>query len=98
MLRDVSGPFECGSATHQKTCLPATTVAVEACPSLPFIAYFRHGTFELYVGTPLMLVQTTVYGTYPQAHGAVGFAVEGPGAAGVKIAGLQAWKMNLKAM
>ena len=32
--------------------------------SHPFLLFARHGTFELYVGEPLMLVQTMTYGDY----------------------------------
>ena len=78
------------------TLLQATTVSAEAGNSaLPFLLYVRHGTLELYVGAPrLMLVQTTRYGTYPQAAGQVGFAVQG-GSAALQVSGLRAWKMNL---
>ena len=91
VLRDVSGPFACGAA---KTCLPATTVTAKPGP-LPFLLYVRHGTLELYVGTPLMLVQTTRYGKYPQARGRVGFAVEAAPGVELKVSELKAWKMNL---
>ena len=72
---------------------------------LPFLLYLRHGTLELYVQSQeqgreeLMLVQTTSYGKYPQARGAVGFAVQGAGGgAELKVSGMQAWAMNLKRM
>eukprot|EP00935_MAST-01C_sp_MAST-1C-sp1_P002520 g2520.t1 len=93
-LRDVSGPFGCGP--NGKLCLPATTVTVKAGAELPFLLYARHGTLELYAGSPPMLVQTTVYGKYPQARGAVGFAVGG-GSSGaqLEISGIEAWALNL---
>ena len=91
-LRDVSGPFPCGP---RQTCLPATTVS--ASPgSLPFLLYCRHGTMELYVGDALLLVQTTVYGKYPQALADVGFAIEGTAEAKMEISDLKAWSLNLE--
>ena len=88
-LRDVSGAFECGKA---QVCLPATTTAV-AEGSHPFLFYARHGTFELYVGEPLMLVQTMTYGTYPVTKGQLGVAAAGGGS--VVFDGLEAWKLSL---
>jgi hypothetical protein len=103
-LLDTSGPFECGTQGKPKTCGVATTVSVKP-GRLPFLLYLRHGTLELYVQSQeqgseeLMLVQTTSYGKYPQARGAVGFVVQGvEGGAELNVNGLQAWAMNLKRM
>ena len=93
VLRDISGPFACGKS---KTCLPATFVSASSgVGELPFLLYLRHGTLELYAGSPLMLVQTSVYGDYPQASGSVGFAIEGERGVQLKVAKLKAWQMNL---
>ena len=53
----------------------------------------RHGTFELYVGEPLMLVQTMTYGQYPVAKGKVGLAAINDTAARFEM--VKAWKMSL---
>jgi len=55
--------------------------------------YLRHGTFELYVGVPLMLVQTMTYGTYPVASGKVGLATINDTAA--RFESVKAWEMSL---
>ena len=55
-VRDTTGAFECGDKKNV-TCLPATATGVSP-GAHPFLLFARHGTFELYLGEPLMLVQT----------------------------------------
>ena len=50
---------------------------------------------ELYAGEGMMLVQTTVYGQYPQARGDIGFAVEAGEGVEVLVSDLKAWSLNL---
>jgi hypothetical protein len=58
----------------------------------PFLLFARHGIFELYVGSPLLLVQTSTYGVYPVARAALGLAIKnGSG----HIADAQAWQLSL---
>jgi hypothetical protein len=71
LIRDTTGPFECG-ARSSLTCLPATTTGVPPGSVAPFLMFARHGIFELYVGSPLLLVQTSTYGVYPVARAALG--------------------------
>ena len=92
-VRDTTAAFECG-AKKNVTCLPATTTGVSA-GAHPFMLFARHGTFELYVGEPLMLVQTMTYGTYPVAKARLGLAVQGDGG---RVGGLKAWGMSLTAL
>lgn len=94
-LKDLSGPFECGTAAEKTTCLPATSVTVAPGQQFPFLLYCRHGTLELYAGEPLMLVQTSVYGIYPQARGRVGLAFEAAMGTTLKASSLEAWKLDL---
>eukprot|EP01052_Picozoa_sp_SAG31_P036897 SAG31_NODE_4671_length_3046_cov_1.695623_2_plen_593_part_00 len=90
-IRDTTGPFECG-ARSSLTCLPATTTGVAPGGVVPFLMFARHGIFELYVGSPLLLVQTSTYGVYPVARAAMGLGVKnGSG----YIADAKAWQMSL---
>ena len=45
--------------------------------------------------TDLLLVQTSRYGTYPQAAASVGFAVSGPAGSRLELDSLEAWEMSL---
>ena len=58
----------------------------------------RHGTFELYVGTPLLLVQTMTYGTYPVAAAKLGVAAmtNAEADAPASFEELAAWEMSLE--
>ena len=91
LLRDVTGPFECGAGKQTKTCMPATTTGV-ASGAHDFLLFARHGTAELYVGSPLMLVQTMTYGVYPVSAARLGVAVNGTGG---HVEGMRAWAMSL---
>ena len=92
-LRDVTSAFPCGASDAAPVvCLPATKTGVQQGRH-PFLFYARHGTFELYVGDPLMLVQTMTYGTYPVARAKVGFAAAGPSALGFEQ--VRVWTMNV---
>ena len=68
--------------------------AVATAAPLDFVALFRHGTFELYLGAPLLLVQTSTYGTYPVTAAKVGFAGNGTSATAI-WQDLKAWHMSL---
>jgi hypothetical protein len=70
----------------------ATTSVAAGGGGDPFLLYARHGIFELYVGQPLLLVQTLTYGEYPVAAGKVGVAAVGGGASFRELA---AWEMSL---
>ena len=91
LLRDTTGPFECG-ARSSLTCLPATTTGVPPGSVTPFLLYARHGIFELYIGEPLLLVQTTTYGVYPVARAALGLAIKNGSA---HIGDAKAWQLSL---
>ena len=89
VLRDTTGAFPCGKGV---TCMPATKTGI-APGAHPFLLQARHGTVDVYVGTPLMLVQTWLYGTYPQAKSRFGLVANGTGTA--SLTQLSAWPMNL---
>ena len=69
----------------------AATVTGVSSGSHPFLLFARHGTFELYVGEPLMLVQTMTYGDYPVAKARLGLAAK----SGASASQLEAWHMSL---
>jgi hypothetical protein len=90
-VRDVIAQFQCGGNSSKPVmCQPASPTGV-APGSHPFLMYCRHGIFELYVGSPLLLVQTLTYGEYPVKMGRIGFAAVG----GASFRQLSAWEMSL---
>ena len=69
---------------------------VAARDAQPFLFFARHGICELYVGLPLLLVQTLTYGVYPVAAGKVGVAASVVGGdSGAPFKELAAWEMTL---
>ena len=63
------------------------------CARGQFLVHARHGTVDVYVGSPRMLVQTWRYGVYPQAAAAFGLVANGTAKASLEQ--LQAWAMSL---
>ncbi len=93
--RDTTGPFECGGARGKLTCLPATTTGIAPGSVEPFLLYARHGIFELYVGSPLLLVQTMTYGNYPVAAARLGVSTRGGDGDSIVVTGVKGWQLSL---
>lgn len=90
-VRDVIAQFQCGgNSSTPAMCQPVSPTGV-APGSHHFLMYCRYGIFELYVGSPLLLVQTLTYGEYPVKTGRIGFAAVG----GASFRQLSAWEVSL---